>query len=144
MVSNKYTPRSRVMQHTQAAFWCSLREEQATSLKNTERNPARDPPQKEMERSLFIKTTMIQATGCNFRFPRRQWPQSNDLLHSDIIRKKMVSSVLERCEVFYIPFLDTKFYIVLSFLWPFFTFNGQLEASDYSQLSGFGGHVDRP
>lgn len=54
------------MQHTEAAFWCSLREEQATSLKNTEGNPARDPSQKEMERSLFLKTTIIQATGCNF------------------------------------------------------------------------------
>lgn len=114
-VKNNDTPRS-IMLHTQAAFWCSLREEQATSLKNTERNPAHEPSQKEMERSLFNKTTINQATGCNRRVSKKQQPQSNYLLHNDISREKMVSSVLERCEVLCIPFSHTKFYIVLSFL----------------------------
>lgn len=68
------------MQHT--AFWCSLREEQATSLKNTEGNPAHDPSQKEMERSLLIKTTVSQATGCNFRVSKKT------VLCCDIFRKK--------------------------------------------------------
>lgn len=110
------------MQHTQAVFWCSLREEQATSLKNTEGNPAHDPSQKEMERSL-TKPQSVKPLAATLGFPRKQRPQSNYLLCSDIIRKKMVSSVLERCEVFSIPFLHTKFLPCFVFFMALITFN---------------------
>lgn len=66
----------------------------------------------------WSKPQSVKPLAATLGFPRKQWPQSNYLLCSDIIRKKMVSSVLERCEVFSIPFLHTKFYRVLSFLWP--------------------------
>lgn len=42
-------------------------EQQVASLKIPEGNPAQDPSQNEMGRSVFIRTTIIQATGCNFR-----------------------------------------------------------------------------
>lgn len=42
-------------------------EQQVTSLKITEGNPAQDPSQNETGRSAVIRTTIIQATGCNFR-----------------------------------------------------------------------------
>lgn len=83
---NQYTPRCRVMQHTQALLWC--REQQATSLKITEGNPARDPSQNEMGRSVF-KTTTIQATGCSLRVSKE--PENTVRLQAlrDTIRKKI-------------------------------------------------------
>lgn len=88
------------------------------------------------------KPQWFKPLAATLGFPRKQ-RQQNYLLCSDIIRKKSFFSARE-VWVFYIPFLHTKFYIVLSFWRPFFTFNDQLEVSDCSQLSGFGGHVDGP
>lgn len=50
------------MQHTHVSS-----EQQVASLKITEGNPAQDPSQNQMGRPVFIRTTNIQATGCNLR-----------------------------------------------------------------------------
>lgn len=71
----------------------------------------------------WSKPQSVKPLAATLGFPRKQRPQSNYLLCSDIIRKKMASSVLERCEVFSIPFLHTKFYCVLSFFMALVTFN---------------------
>lgn len=57
------------------------------SLKNTEGNPAHDPSQNEMGCSLFSKTTIIQATGCNFRVSKERETTERLPALCDIARK---------------------------------------------------------